>query len=300
MKHPPFSVEFPSGIPAPGTHFGICAHQPEFEFLPLIHSDWDLLFVEEGNLVWRLKDGRFVDIPENHFLLLPPYIPLWSQPPASLLRIWCCHFSFYPLPASVFLSVQRDCMGLGRKIMIPMIFSKDEACNVWQAYRDLLSIDLDADGPMWRIASAITRLVSELAGFALSLDLPEHDQPILDPPVGPDRRLMDLCLQIRGNPAFAWKVSDLAKSVNLSVGHLDRLCQSNLGLSLKQYIIEVRFQRALALMNDSMRRQPYSIKEISSACGFSSPEFFARQFKKIFRVSPSKYRNLPECDKYMI
>jgi len=290
MNLPQISIELPSGVPVPSGVFGVADHHPGLEPLPLIHSDWDLVFIEEGHGIWSIKDKGRVDVPVDHFLLLPPFVSIRRESPESFLRLWFCHFSFCPVANSVYPSVRRDCLELERSVLIPMIFSKKEAPNVWLAYKDLLAIDLGSAGPPWRMAGAINRLVSELAAFALARAIPNEKPVILDPAAGQDHRVVDLCRRIMENPVYPWRVSKLAKSVGISVGHLDRLTMSSLGVSLKYYIVETRFRYALTLLRDSSERRHYSIKEISTACGFSSQELFAHQFKKFFGVTPSAFR----------
>ena len=177
--------------------------------------------------------------------------------------------------------------------MIPLIFSKDDAPNVWRAYRDLLTMSpIRPEGPKWRITSALQRLLTELAAFAMQPRRSDYTESFVDSTLGLDHRLDELCRKIIDNPGYPWKSAELAKSVGLSVGHLHRIFQSGFGTSLKQYILQIRFRLALNLLKPSGGRYN-SIKEISAACGFSSQELFARQFKKFFGIAPSEFRKCP-------
>lgn len=289
MSRPSLSVEFPSGIPILSGVYGIANHHPGTHPIPLIHSDWDLIFFEEGHGGLRLKDDKPLDIPRDHFLLLPPFVSIWFRPPTALLRLWFCHFSFIPIPRNVFPSVRSDSMEHSQHIHIPLIFSKQEAPDVWLAYRDMLATELSSDGPKWRMAHAIIRLVSALAAFALESGNSKRSEFFVDPSAGLDPRVEETCRKIIDEPGFPWRVAGLATSVGLSTGHLNKLFQNGLGISAKRYVIQTRFRFALKLLDNSWERNT-SIKEVSAACGFSSQELFAHQFKKFFGITPLEYR----------
>jgi len=294
MKIPQYSTEFPIGIPIPSGAFGSCTHNPGTYPIPLIHSDWDLIFIDEGHADFTLKNHRPLYVPKDHFLLLPPFVTVWFQSPKSLLRLWFCHFTFVQIPNGVFPSVRSDCMENEIKVMIPLIFSKKDAPNVWLAYRNLLySTHVRSKGPKWKITSAILRLVTELAAFAMQRTNNKRIMKSTDLTVGLDHRLEELCRKIIDQPGYPWISEELAKSVCLSKGHLDRIFLSALGISLKQYVFQARFKLALRLLANVAERHK-SIKEISAMCGFSSQELFARNFKKLSGITPSEYRIKPQ------
>jgi AraC-like DNA-binding protein len=291
MKHRSLLADFPGGIPVISGSFGTVNHEPQEHARQYMMRDWDLLFIKNGCAIFKLNSNRVLRVPRDHFLLLPPYVPAWLQPHKSRLHLCFLHFSFYPVPFGLFPSVLDDCMVTGRRALIPWIFSRKQASKVWLAYQDLMAIDIVAKGPPWRMACALNRLVSELGVFAIGLNLPSC-QSSSSSSEAMDQRIADLCRRISDNPVFPWKISELARSVGLSVGHLDRLWYSNMGINIKRYIIEMRLRRASQLLLDQSRKSPYSINEIGFLCGFASQQFFARQFKKFLSVSPSKYRLL--------
>ena len=81
-------------------------------------------------------------------------------------------------------------------------------------------------------------------------------------------------------------VAEIAENSNFSEGHLRRMFKSQFGVSPMQYIQNLRFNMAEAmLMNGEL-----SIKEISESCGYASQFYFSRIFKKKIGASPSEYR----------
>jgi len=72
----------------------------------------------------------------------------------------------------------------------------------------------------------------------------------------------------------------------ISVSALQRAFAEHLGTSPRQYLIQLRMNRALELL----ARDELSIKEIAFACGFSDEKYFSRAFKKKYKRSPSHLR----------
>lgn len=70
---------------------------------------------------------------------------------------------------------------------------------------------------------------------------------------------------------------------------LTRLYTQSFGYTPGQYLQKVRIQKALTMMDESK----WSVKEIAHLCGFDSQNYFGRVFKKIFGVSPGKYKRNP-------
>ncbi|MBR2988103.1 MAG: helix-turn-helix domain-containing protein [Clostridia bacterium] len=72
----------------------------------------------------------------------------------------------------------------------------------------------------------------------------------------------------------------------ISVSSLQRAFTKYFGLSPKQYLIQLRMNRALDLLTENV----LSVKEISFACGFTDEKYFSRAFKKKYGYPPSQFR----------
>jgi len=82
-------------------------------------------------------------------------------------------------------------------------------------------------------------------------------------------------------------VESLAEELRCSATHLSRLFHQETSERITEYITRIRLANALeALGNTSL-----SIKEISSACGFSDANYFAKVFKKAVKRSPVQFRD---------
>lgn len=58
------------------------------------------------------------------------------------------------------------------------------------------------------------------------------------------------------------------------------------GMSVKEFIMDIRLKRAIQLIKDS----DYNISEISWMTGFINPKYFSVCFKRHFDMTPSEYK----------
>ena len=77
----------------------------------------------------------------------------------------------------------------------------------------------------------------------------------------------------------------LAKLCNISEVHFRKLFNDEFDKSPKQYILDMRIQRAKQLLSDGV----FKINAVSEECGFSSQYHFSRIFKQKTGMNPSEY-----------
>ncbi len=78
----------------------------------------------------------------------------------------------------------------------------------------------------------------------------------------------------------------VANAVHISSSHLSHIFSTLAGQSFCDYICDERMALARHLLNTT----DDSIDEISSRCGFSTPNYFSRVFKRYMGQTPSAYR----------
>lgn len=82
-------------------------------------------------------------------------------------------------------------------------------------------------------------------------------------------------------------LKELARSVNLSPSRLRHLFKQHTGQTLVQYLMHMRMQQARLLLETTQ----LSVKEIMNRVGINDDSHFARDFKRVYGVAPSKHRN---------
>jgi len=78
----------------------------------------------------------------------------------------------------------------------------------------------------------------------------------------------------------------LAQQLDVSVNYLVKRCRQETGLTPNAYIRKVRMDVAARLL----RNRYHSIQDISAEVGILDTNYFARQFKQVYGVSPSAYQ----------
>ncbi len=78
----------------------------------------------------------------------------------------------------------------------------------------------------------------------------------------------------------------LAEIARMSERSFFRIFQSAMSLSPMAYVLQLRINRAAALLRNS----GLSITEIAYEVGFNDSNYFTRQFKRLFEQSPRQYR----------
>ena len=79
--------------------------------------------------------------------------------------------------------------------------------------------------------------------------------------------------------------ASIAGALDISEVYLRKLFITHLNTTPKQYILDLRIQKAKSLLTDT----PLTVTAISENCGFSSIYHFSREFKKKNGITPSQY-----------
>jgi AraC family transcriptional regulator len=83
------------------------------------------------------------------------------------------------------------------------------------------------------------------------------------------------------------RLDQLAELCGRSTEYFVRLFKATSGVSPYQYVLNLRIERARALLAD----ETLSLAEIALACGFSHQEHFTRMFRRFTGITPGRYRH---------
>ena len=130
------------------------------------------------------------------------------------------------------------------------------------------------------IAALFIQLILHLGRFAKSSGLPQKDCLF--------SRVDDLVDELTEFSERKWTRQEMAKSAGMSLSTLTRHFRDRTGASPLEFLIRVRLKKASLLLQDP----ELGIGEIADQTGFSDSNYFCRQFKKHFGISPGKYRKI--------
>jgi AraC family transcriptional regulator len=90
-------------------------------------------------------------------------------------------------------------------------------------------------------------------------------------------------------------IARIAAECSLSRSHFSRAFKKNTGLSPRDWFLQMRLDKAKALLGDSI----LSISQISLDCGFADQSHFTRVFTRVVGVTPFSWRRTmarPACN----
>ena len=101
-----------------------------------------------------------------------------------------------------------------------------------------------------------------------------------------DNLVKKAMLEIERNIGSRTPLPALAQSLGISVRQLQRRFESDIGISVQEYRLNLQLARAKWLVEHRDR----SMTEIALECGFSDSAHFSRTFKNHFHILPSMDR----------
>lgn len=87
-------------------------------------------------------------------------------------------------------------------------------------------------------------------------------------------------------PQERLRLKDIASALNIHPVHLCRDFARHFNCTLGEYQRKLKIQRSLTLLPDDR----YTLTEVAHACGFSDQSHFIRSFKRVYGISPNKFR----------
>ncbi|HJP90646.1 MAG TPA: AraC family transcriptional regulator [Pyrinomonadaceae bacterium] len=98
------------------------------------------------------------------------------------------------------------------------------------------------------------------------------------------KRVMEL---MQHDPSRDFTLEKMAESVNLSPPYFCSLFKSITGVPPAKYLKHLRMQHAAELLTTTF----LSVKEIVRRVGLADDSHFVKDFKRIYGMTPSEYRN---------
>lgn len=116
-----------------------------------------------------------------------------------------------------------------------------------------------------------------------TVSLPDNDQMLMD-------KIIKAINENLSNPEL--NVEFLTKEVGISRSHLHRRLKDMTGLSMGDFIRNLRLHQAAVLL----RNKKNPIAQITYAVGFTSQSYFSKAFKKFYGMTPTEYRETSEAE----
>ena len=236
------------------------------------HSGWEVYLQAAGRTTWR-AGGRDLELLPGHVLAVPPgTVHEMVDRPSARHHFLYAGFDLaavgrrHPALQEAWQDAPLLHTGDGRVLMAPFRRLVRELAH------ELAFADVG-------VATALDALVVEAARLLL---VPGGRVRLsaVHPAVARARGLLD------DQCSDPWTVPALARSVDLSAGHLAELFTREVGVPPHRYLVERRVERATELLAGT----DLPLTAIAHELGFASSSHFSRVFKALVRVTPRDYR----------
>ncbi len=129
------------------------------------------------------------------------------------------------------------------------------------------------------------RRIAHLAAKQIALKITDQ---LVDPETAMPPTVVNACGYIRARAMVDdINLTEVARHCCVSEGHLSRIFHHATGLTFREYLAQVRVERAKSLLIHSGK----TVTEIAYESGFQSLSQFHRMFRKIHGVSPGVLRS---------
>jgi AraC-like DNA-binding protein len=249
---------------------GVATYPPGASFGPRVLTDWEFIWLIEGNAVYT-HEGQALDVPQDSVILCRPGRSEHFQwDPVRRTRHAYLHFSvqdpYECLPPEASWPLVRplwssdDLMATLFRHILTWGKSEDQ---------ELLSMD---------VAHLLTVFFSgqSAVGFVQRETWPE----------AVELACLHIHDRLEADCAAPITLAELARAVHVSGAHLCRLFKASMGESPAKVVCLLRLERAAALL----LRSNFSIRKIAEIYGFANPYHFSDRFKQEFGMSPRAMR----------
>ena len=134
---------------------------------------------------------------------------------------------------------------------------------------------LRQDGRPAAAMAAFYRLLDEIAGAAVNRSLP---------PGSPLHTLLPYMAAHCGDTALT--NTALAQRAHISEVYLRRLFLQQLGITPRQYLLQLRLEKAKRLLEDGR----LTVTLVAESCGYTNVYHFCRSFRQYTGLTPTEYR----------
>ena len=254
----------------------------DFNFMGETHTYWELVYVNSGSAKVT-ADGEEINLNAGEIIFHRPgeKHAIASEPLA---------------PPTVFIITFRssgDYMSFfeRRKMIVPNPFRKyiTEMINDGnEAY--ILADDSPYEVPLRKRADGLVgseqliklNLETLLIKLIRSTVLPKSEAPQTQKYKGLTGEIVEL---INNNIYGKITVAAIAKKLGFSRTHIELVFKKALGKTITEYMRELKINEAKYLL----RKEMYTVAQISDFLCFESPQYFFRVFKKQTQMTPKEY-----------
>ena len=254
----------------------------DFNFSGETHSYWELVYINSGSAIIT-ADGEEITLKSGEIIFHKPgekhTIASVSDDPPTVFII-------------TFKTASRDMAFFeSRRMNVPTPLKKyisEMISDGSQAY--ILTDDSPYEVPLIKredglygseqlIKLNLEMLLLKLIRTATIPKIPENERKIND-------SLTNSIIEMLNNNVYGRvTVESIAEKVGFSRTHIAAVFKANTGKTITEYLRELKISEAKYLI----RKESYTVAQISDFLCFDNPQYFCRVFKKQTKMTPKEY-----------
>lgn len=248
------------------------------------HDEWEIIYVRDG--VFRFYvDGKLYEVRKNQALFIDPYaihvsadyeIGNGSGYNCFVFgRQFLCPDSESYIYRRYFQQLDSNSISLTQRITGRNTYEK-------QIVKHLDALDDLSQNPE---QNALPIQIALLSVFSILLKEQAYSN-LTHQTSGQNELVKKALLSIKQNYLDSLTVQSLAALLNVNTDYFIRIFKKTVGVTPKQYIQNLRIQKAVSLMQYEPET---SVSDIAQRTGFHDANYFSRSFKKMTGVTPTQY-----------
>lgn len=233
------------------------------------HNVFEIYFLETGSCRYFIND-KLYDVTEGDVILIPQgaiHKTFYDDQPHSRRLIYC---SSHYIPTAVVKELPS---------MLYVYRNNTVTTQILEIFDKIQEESKNPDG----FSDAVIMNYTHLLFYLLARNQ-NHRLQI----TSQNRYVTQAVSYIKEHFATDITLGELAKMNSMSSEHFSRIFKRETGFGFSEYLSMIRLQKAEQMLKSSER---FPISKIAYDCGFNDSNYFSEKFKKVYGVSPVKYRN---------
>ena len=262
-------------------------YTPSFAFSGEFHDEWELVYVNMGEVTILAGEQSFV-VPSRHYFLHSPCEPHAIRANNCNCNVLICSFKLGKEKTALFPLCQK--VNKASENQFPLLSG---IMNEYHSNFETFNF-FEADAPyslspqMTISLHAVRNYLEIFFLYALHTAAPAATDEKPENNVGTLQNEIVSAITLYLNQHLEHHISleDLASHIGYSQSYLSKTFRRTMGMSITEHLIQQRISRAKFLMTN--HALPFS--DIAAQTGFGSLQSFSKMFKLKTGYSPSEYR----------
>lgn len=240
---------------------------------PAIKQHFKVHYIHKGKGVFSLNNTSYELSSGQGFLICPNTISYYKADSVEPWEYsWC---AFDGINAEAYL--KRANLSLNNPVFI---YEKDDKLeNCLYDMSSALNLEKSKDLKLQSLLYEFLSIIIEAADFDAENHLDKTNKTVY---------INKTIEFIQINYSRGINVSEIAKFVGLDRKYISKLIKNSLGVTLQQYLMGYRINKA----NEFMKDKTLSIGDIARSVGYENQLVFSSMYKNTTGVSPSEYRRI--------